>query len=179
VSRVIVARDDDPDGSPARLALGRGIARLLLQGRAVTVTPPAGALAKGSKDLNDLLRIDVRHARRQLDEAGGLELLNAAERDVLLDEISRAPTDRYEVSRKAIALALNWRAKTLDGGKRQSERARRGDGDDPVAKMTGAKPWPDPVTNLAVVLDAAVNQLKRFLIVPDPTYLDTIALWSA
>jgi 3'-5' exonuclease len=29
------------------------------------------------------------------------------------------------------------------------------------------------------VLDDAVDQLKRFLIVPGPTYLDTIALWSA
>ena len=36
-----------------------------------------------------------------------------------------------------------------------------------------------PGHNLAEVLDGAVAQLKRFLIVPDPTYLDTIALWSA
>ena len=49
VSRVTIARDDDPPGSPARLALGRGVARLLLQGRAVAVTPRAGALARARR----------------------------------------------------------------------------------------------------------------------------------
>jgi hypothetical protein len=51
VERVIVARDDDPPGSPACVALGRGVARLLGQGRKVLVTPRAGRFATGAKDL--------------------------------------------------------------------------------------------------------------------------------
>ena len=71
-------------------------------------------------------------ARRQLDEAGDLKLLDAAEREALLDEVSRVPADIYENSRKAIAGALNWRAKTLDDDRRErrAKRAERGDGDD-------------------------------------------------
>ena len=40
------------------------------------------------------------------------------------------------------------------------------------------EPWPHEVTDIGAVLAAAVTELSRFLVVPDPTYLDTIALWS-
>jgi putative DNA primase/helicase len=84
----------------------------------------------------------------------------------------------YENIRKSVARMLNWRAKTLDGdwGKRRGRRAQSGE-DDPVTKRI--EPWHEPVTDLAGVLDAAVAQLERFLIVPSSTYLDTIALWVA
>ena len=180
VENVIVARDDDPPGSPACVALGRGVARLLGQGRKVSVTPRAGRLAPGAKDLNDLLRIDVALARRQLNEAGGIGPFDKVEREAMLDEISRLPQDVYENIRKSVARMLNWRAKALDGdwGKRRGRRALSGE-DDPVTKAGRIEPWRDPVTDLGSVLDAAVAQLKRFLIVPSPTYLDTIALWVA
>jgi hypothetical protein len=87
VENVIVARDDDPPGSPACVALGRGVARLLGQGRKVSVTPRAGRFAPGAKDLNDLLRIDVALARRQLDEAGGIGPFDKVEREAMLDEM--------------------------------------------------------------------------------------------
>jgi hypothetical protein len=180
VKEVIVARDDDPPGSPACVALGRGVARLLGQGRKVSVTPRAARLAPGAKDLNDLLRIDVELVRRQLSEAGGLHLLDETEREAMLDGISRLPQDIYENARKAIAKALNWRSGALDGDRKQrrANRGRPGE-DDPAAKPGRIEPWPDPVLDLGGVLDDAVAQLKRFLIVPGPTYLDTIALWCA
>jgi Protein of unknown function (DUF3631)/Toprim domain len=180
VKEVIVARDDDLPGSPACVALGRGIARLLGQGRKVSVTPRAGRLALEAKDLNDLLRIDAELVRRQLSEAGGLDLLDEAEREAMLDGISRLPQDIYENARKAIAKALNWRSGALDGDRKQrrAKRSRPGE-DDPVTEAGRIGPWPDPVLDLGGVLDDAVAQMKRFLIVPGPTYLDTIALWCA
>ena len=176
VEKVIVARDDDPPGSPACVALGRGVARLLGQGRKVSVTPRAGRFAAGAKDLNDLLRIDVELARRQLSEAGGLGLFDKVEREALLDEVSRAPADTYETNRKAIAGFLGWRAKALDDDRRNRRAARHPD--DPVIDVTDVEPWPDPIGDLGEVLDAAVAQSKRFLIAPD-SYHDTMALWSA
>jgi hypothetical protein len=180
VKEVIVARDDDLPGSPACVALGRGIARLLGQGRKVSVTPRAGRLFRGAKDLNDLLKIDIELVRRQLREAGGLHLLDGTEREAMLDGISRLPQDIYENARKAIAKALNWRAGALDGDRKQrrAKRSRPGE-DDPVTEAGRIEPWPDPVLDLGGVLDDAVAQMKRFLIVPGPTYLDTIALWCA
>jgi hypothetical protein len=44
--------------------------------------------------------------------------------------------------------------------------------------VAGVTPWPDPVTDIAEVLDAAVAQTKRFLIAPE-SYHDTMALWGA
>jgi 3'-5' exonuclease len=118
--------------------------------------------------------------RRQLSEAGGLGLLDEIEREAMLDEISRLPQDIYENARKVITKALNWRSGTLDSDRKQrrTKRSRSGE-DDPVTKPCRIEPWPDPVLDLGGVLDDAVAQLKRFLIVPGPIYLDTIALWCA
>jgi hypothetical protein len=181
VKRVIVARDDDPAWSPACLALGRGIARLLCQGREVITTKPAGEFAVSAKDINDLLKIDIDLARRQLDEKETVTpaLIGDAEIEALLDEVSRVSKDIYEKRRKAIAAAIDWRAKTLDEDRRDRRIQRRQSEDDPVTSVSVMAPWPDPVPDLAPVLDALVAQVKRFLVVPDPTYLDTIALWSA
>ena len=89
------------------------------------MTPRAGRLAPGAKDLNDLLQIDVELARRQLNEAGGLGLFDKVEREAVLDEISRLPQDVYENTRKAVAKALNWRAGALDDDRRQRRTQAR------------------------------------------------------
>jgi putative DNA primase/helicase len=179
VSRVVVARDDDPPGSAPCLALGRGVARLMLQGRAVSVTPRAGALKSGAKDIADLLKLHAALASQQLAEAGSVkERLDAAEKDALLDEISWAKTDAYENSRKTIATTLGWRARALDED-RSKRRQAGAKNADPVTSGFVIEPWPHPVTDVGAVLNDAVAELKRFLIVPEPTYLDTIALWSA
>ena len=38
-------------------------------------------------------------------------------------------------------------------------------------------PWPDPVTDIGEVLDAAVKEIARYLVADATTY-DTAALWS-
>jgi putative DNA primase/helicase len=181
VTRVTIARDDDSPGSPACQALGRGVARILLQGKRAAVTPRAGLLAKDAKDLNDLLKIDPALARRQLEEAAELKgMLNDSEMEALKEEISRASIDAYENCRKFIAKTLGWRTHALDDDRRKRQQARAAQGDDPVIKNIKSiktEPWPDPVTDLGALLNDSVAQTKRFLIAPN-THHDTMALWS-
>ena len=63
VSDVVIARDDDPPGSPADLSLWRGVTRRLSQGLKVTVTARPNEIApKGApflKDVDDLYRCDA------------------------------------------------------------------------------------------------------------------------
>jgi hypothetical protein len=179
VTRTIVCRDDDTPGSEACKALGRGVGRILLQGRRTAVTPRAGELSPNAKDVNDLLKVDVELGGLQLEQAASPQaMLGPAEKEALLDEVSRAPTDAYENGRKTVAEALGWRAGVLDDdrSKRRPDRAKQGD--DPVTLNIEAKPWPDPVMDIGAVLNASVKETKRFLIAPDH-YHDVIALWSA
>jgi site-specific DNA-cytosine methylase len=182
VTDVTVARDDDPPGSPASLLLARGVARILLQGRLVKIARRAGTLSAGAKDLNDLLRVHVDLVRRALNDAGFIKpSLDAAEREALLDEVSKASTDAYENNRAALATALGWRVGALDNdrSKRRQARAQQADkGGLPGIDVFDAEPWDDPVTDLAKVLDDAVKEQKRFL-VADPSDYDVNALWSA
>ena len=179
VKNVVVARDDDPPGSAPCLSLGRGVARLMLQRREVLITQRAGELQAGAKDIADLLMIYAALAVQNLKDAAGLkDRLDADEKYALFDEVSWAKTDAYENSRKAIAKALGWRASTLDE-ERNNRRQAGAKNADPVTNSVMIEPWPDPVTDIGAVLDDAVEQLKRFLVVPDPTYYDTIALWGA
>jgi hypothetical protein len=180
VTGVTVCRDDDTPGSPACQALGRGVGRLLLQGRRTAVTPRAGALHEGAKDINDLLKIDIELARVQLEQAALPQaMLHPGEKDALLDEVSRASTDVYENGRVAVAAALNWRTSVLDDDRKKRRQDRAKQGNDPVTLNIEVKPWPDPITDLGAVLDEAVKEVKRFLVVSTPAYLDTIALWAA
>jgi hypothetical protein len=178
VTRTIVCRDDDSPGSEACKALGRGVGRILLQGRQAAVTPRAGELSVGAKDINDLLKANVELARLQLEQAASPQaMLGPAEKEALLDEVSRASVDVYENGRATVAAALGWRASVLDKewAKRRQERAKT----DPVVQDIEVQPWPDSVTDLGAVLDEAVTEVKRFLVVPTPVYYDVLVLWAA
>jgi hypothetical protein len=178
-----IARDGDPPGSPASLQFGRGVARVMLQGRAVKITPRPETLAPGAKDIADLVQRDVELGGALLDGADVMRnRLDDRERDAFLDEISRAEADAYEQNRKAIAAALNWRAAVLDDDrvKRRKERAGRMDETEASARgFVDFEPWPDRIMDIAEILDAAVAELKRFLVVAHPAYYDVIALWAA
>jgi putative DNA primase/helicase len=179
VNRVVVARDDDPPGSTACLTLGRGVARVMLQGRSVTIAPRAGTLHAGAKDIADLAQTDLALARQFLTDAGGVhDHLDAAEKEALLIEVSWAPTDAYETKRKAIAAALRWRTGALDEDRAKRRQDRGKPGADPVISGIMIEPWPHEVKDIGAVLDAAVAELKRFLVVPDPTHLYIVVLWA-
>jgi hypothetical protein len=118
-------------------------------------------------------------ARRQLSEANGISPFDKVEREALLDEISRLPRGVYEPVRRSVAKLLNWRAGALDDDRKQRRGRPQSDADDEAAKAGHIEPWPDPVLDLASVLELAVQQMRRFLIVPSPSYLDAAALWCA
>jgi hypothetical protein len=182
VSTVIVAREGDPPGSPASLQLGCGVARLMLQGRDVKLTPRAGSIAKGAKDVADLVRQDVGLGGALLAGADLLkDRLDNGERDAFLDAISRAETDAYEQHRKAVAAALNWRAGTLDDdrNRRWRMRAKANEAETGGRNFVDFEPWSDPVTDIGEVLDDAVAELRRFLVLAHSAYYDVSALWSA
>ena len=76
-------------------------------GARLSITARAGTLHPDAKDIADLVRVDVALARQFLDTAKGVaDRLDAAEREALLEEVSKAPRDAYERNRKAIAIAL-------------------------------------------------------------------------
>jgi hypothetical protein len=180
VTQVTVVQDDDAPGSPARPALGRGIARILLQGRPVTVTLRAGLLSEGAKDIADLVVRDVELARRQLGEADSIKImLEALEKENFLEEVSHASTDTYETTRKLIAEALGWRAGVLDEDRNKRRQARAqlaNQVDIGGTDIIDPEPWSNAIANIGEVLDEAVAEIRRFLVVPDESYYYVIAL---
>jgi hypothetical protein len=127
------------------------------------------------------LKADIGLVSKSLNEADFIKAaLDPAEKEAFLDEVSRATDDSYENSRAPIATALGWRMSVLDAdrSKRRQARVKQDEQADPGgADVIDFEPWDDPVMDIGLVLDEAVTELRRFLIVPDPSYYDVIALW--
>jgi putative DNA primase/helicase len=180
VSMAVVARDDDPPGSPASLQLGRGLARILLQGRSAKVTARAGTFVQGAKDIADL---DNEAAQRML---AGADLpkdrLDAAEKDAFLDEVAFATDDVYENCRSDIAKALGWRVVKLDDSRAKRIKARVQDGavDDglPGQPLTfdEIEPWPEAVDG-AALLDELAKTTRAYVVI-NRHQCDATALWG-
>jgi hypothetical protein len=84
INVVVLARDDDPPGSPATLMFARGAASVALQGRLVKITARAGTLLQGAKDIADVVKADVALGRRMLNETGEVrDCLDQAEKEAL------------------------------------------------------------------------------------------------
>jgi hypothetical protein len=79
----------------------------------------------------------------------------------------------------AIAKALGWPTGELDKDRAKRRQERGKAANDPAISGVVIEPWPHEVKDLGAVLDAAVAQLQRFLVAPDPSHFDTVALWSA
>ena len=182
VRKLIIARDDDPSGSPGDNALYRGVIRQLGQGLVVHVAPRPRTAAPGAnvplKDANDLHRHDSELVRKWLKApVAGPEDLGPEARNAALDEISRLSGEHYDRARKATAAMLGLsRVKALDNARtaRIAERlAQQMDGDEEEDEA-----WPDPVTDIGEVLDAAAIEVGRY-IKASATAIDAIVLWSA
>ena len=178
VKEVVIVRDGDAAGSPSDERLWRGVARLMGQGVDVLVTQrPTRVFGKqsGLKDANDVLQAHgVDGVQRLLDTAS--DTPDELESEVFLDELSRLPNTEYEVARAQAAKKTGMRVGALDveRSERRKKRASEGAGDE---VHPDDLPWPDPVTDIAEVLDAASKEVSRYL-VADSTLHDTIALWS-
>ena len=181
--KLLIARDDDPPGSPADNALYRGVIRQRGEGLMATILPRPRLIAPDAmipiKDANDLYRYDLAKVWEWLNApAIGPEDLGPEARNAALDEVSRLSNEQHERARKATAPMLGFgRVNALDKARaaRIAERlaTQKDDGEGEVEE-----PWPDPVTDLAEVLDAATIEISRY-IKASPTAVDAVVLWCA
>ncbi len=113
VRTITFVRDDDPEGSPSRAAMAKGIVLLLATGRRLFLTPlpleVAGEGAAHLKDINDLLQ----HDRSKVSEllATAAPPLFGAHEDLTyaaLEAASLLPALGYERAREAIKVMLGF-----------------------------------------------------------------------
>jgi Toprim domain-containing protein len=178
VKEIVVVRDGDMAGSPSDERLWRGVARLMGQGVDVLITQrPTRVFGKQSilKDANDVL---------QAHGAAGVQLLIDTASDkpdeidsgVFLDELSRLSNTEYEVARGQAAKKAGMRFGTLDVERSERRKLRAAEGADDTVGPDDL-PWPDPITHIGEVLDAAVMEIGKYLIA-EPTLYDAMALWG-
>ena len=129
------------------------------------------------KDANDLYRYDLAKVWEWLNApAIGPEDLGPEARNAALDEVSRLSNEQYERARKATAPMLGFgRVNALDNARaaRIAERHATQKDDEEEEEV-----WPDPITDLGEVLDAAAIEISRY-IKASPAAIDTVVLWCA
>ena len=182
VRKVTIARDDDPPGSPGDNALYRAVVRQRGAGLKVEIMVRPRLLASGAnvaiKDANDVWRHDPAKVTAWLGPKAraGTEDLGPEARNAALDEISLLPNEQYELGRKANAAMLGFaRVKVLDDVRiaRIAERDAVKEDDEETEEI-----WPDPVTDIAEVLDDAAIEIGRYL-KASPEAIDAVVLWCA
>jgi putative DNA primase/helicase len=181
VESVVVVRDADPPESPATASLWRGVTKLACQlpGRGklcMTARPDTVALAPPHKDANDLLSQGVDKVDSLVRTASRTPLITEFERSAVLATASLQDNDSYENGRDRIAKLLGWRVGGLDKARKQrieelanAERCRFTERDER---------WPDPVPDVAPLLDEIIAEVSRYVVAPNPMF-DTVALWCA
>ena len=178
VKEVVIVRDGDAAGSPSDDRLWRGVARLMGQGVDVLVTQrPTRVFGKqsGLKDANDVLQAhSVAGVQQLLDTAS--DTPDELEGEVFLDELSRLPNTEYEVARAQAAKKTGMRVGALDVERNERRKQRAAEGADDAVEPDDL-PWPDPVTDIGEVLDAAATEIGKYLIA-EPTLHDAMALWG-
>jgi hypothetical protein len=176
----IIARDDDPPGSPADQELWRGVVRRLGQGLAVAVTARPNDIAPKDapllKDLDAVWRYDPELVPLLL-KGANLEhgRLGEAVDKAILDTASRLDAVALGRARKGVAALLGISLGALDDALAQLVRARTKEREEPPGDP-GPVPWDHPVTDIGAVLDEVTRITKRHIAAPN-THFDTAALW--
>ena len=178
--KLLIARDDDPPGSPADNALYRGVIRQRGEGLMATILPRPRMIAPDAtvpiKDANDLYRYDLAKVWEWLNAPTiGPEDLGPEARNAALDEVSRLSDEQYERARKVTAPMLGFgRVNALDKARtaRIAERQAPQKGDEEEEEV-----WPDPVLDIGEVLDDAAVEVSRY-IKATPAAIDTVVLWA-
>jgi hypothetical protein len=171
---VIIIRDGDEPKSRADKSLIRGVDHLLLTGTSsvhVTDTPRGLDADKiGLKDGIEALRELIRTA-----DIAGLSAAGYAEKIAS----TRNPLERDEVRAEALKSLRpkKVRASTLDA---VVDRLRAAAAEDtPIDKTQelGPEPWPEPVTDIAAVLNIASAEIGQYVIAPQ-VVRDAAVLWA-
>jgi Protein of unknown function (DUF3631) len=190
VSEVVIARDADPAGSAADIALWRAVVRRLSQGLEVAVTKRPNDEEQDApflKDLDDAYRHDpglvsrllngAKLAHGRLGDAVDGAIIELASR---LDEIAKGR------AKQGIARLLGITVGTLDSKIKQIIKERihnRGDGDDDIDDgrpgkplvFTDIEPWPDPIDGAELLTD--LSRTIGAYVKMEGHQRDAIALW--
>jgi putative DNA primase/helicase len=171
-----VVRDADAPEAAGTTTLWRGVVRLACQmhsrGRLLVTTRPDAIEAK-AKDANDLLRMGgVDKVKALIASAQTIPPFTEFERGAILDAAGDVDNTAYAAGRDRIAALIEWRKIDLDKA-RQTRIKERATSATIAERDT---PWPDPVTDLAGLLDEIVAELSRYVVAPLVT-MHAVALW--
>jgi hypothetical protein len=162
--RIVVFRDGDAPESPARRALTKGLDALLLGGAVVNVTnTPDG------QDANSLLQTGGIAAMEEVlatTEPAKLSPRGAVAKGANLHGID------YEATRKDLAKEAGITVTALDGFVKDERDRRR-----VSVEITERDIHPEPVDNIAEVLDTARADIAKY-VVASPEQLDMVTMWS-
>jgi hypothetical protein len=160
-TRILVFTDGDDADAPAQTSLEKGTDALILAGAVVQL---AGAPAGSKTDANDLLR------------QGGVEAIHAIVAAAVPAKLSvkghylkaaRTPDDVYQDIRKRLAKEAGEdgiRVTVLDQERARLRQKNQPQEDDKPAWATWDESlWPAPITDIAGVLDSALNETKRYV----------------
>jgi len=78
----------------------------------------------------------------------------------------------YSSGLDRIAALLEWRKTNVGNAERAKARANA----DKVRLAERERPWPDPVPDIAQLLDEIVAEIARYVVAPFPM-LHAVALW--
>jgi hypothetical protein len=177
VESITLAHDgDDPNAKPGAVqAYHRGVVRYLGHGLRLKMTaPPAGC------DPNDVLKHGGGDALKKLLTEARCDL-GRFDDTAFLNELYRLDELAYDRARvTALGLLGLGKLDTLDRDRKATrKRWAETPGSTEVPPVPDDdQPWPEPVTNVGPVLDAALAELARYVIAP-PHRLATAVLWSA
>jgi putative DNA primase/helicase len=174
---VIIVRDGDELKSRAEKSLFRGIDHLLLTGTpSVHLTEtPLGldadkiVLENGIEALRELIRTA---APKGLSATGEAEKIAGIRDPLERDEALAKASERLRKER-------GIRKKTLTAAVEAKRAALRADEEASVDKVDelGPEPWPEPVTDIAAVLNTACAEIDRY-VVTSSIVRDTVVLWA-
>jgi putative DNA primase/helicase len=163
---IVVFKDGDATDSPASRALAAGLDHLQLTGAHARVTDtPDGA------DANSVLQEAGIDAVKALVEAAKPAELSPKG---IIQQAASLPEVDYEIERRKRAKSLGMRVTAFDNQVHLERARRRGDDDDVDA---GVGIHPEPVDDIAEVLDAALAEVKQY-VVAEPWQLEMVVMWS-
>ena len=177
VEAIVIAHDgDDPDAKAAAAqAYHRGVVRYLGQGLTLRMTaPPIGC------DPNDVLKRGGPVALKKLLTEARCDL-GKFDDAAFLNEVCRLDDLAYDRARETAKKLLGLsKLETLD---KQRTATRKLWAETPGSTEIPPvpdddQPWPEPVTDIGPVLDAALTELARYVVAPKRR-LATAVLWSA
>jgi hypothetical protein len=178
----VVARDADPPGSPADQSWWRLVVRLLGQGLKVDVTHCPNEIAPKDaqflKDADDLYRLDPKLVPVWLNGANLKHgRLGSVVEKAILDEASRLDGVAFSRARRTIAASLIGMQVGLFDDTVAAVRKAWMHQAKQEETLPEEEPWPDPVTDIGEVMDEAATELRRYVVMDEPS-LHTAVTWS-